>query len=160
MSLFFNAYIFFRKLANEYPSFPSVENFLYCTQQNDDISQLFHSGDLYVIATFVVQQKKLQCGGYLLPDLIEFYNWLHSSFSLSVDKAVTYKIGNVIKKLQHTENECFSKHLVDLYERIKQGCKNYLKMYYEEHCMNSREDKMVINDETTLIYLLSSKLFT
>ena len=36
------------------------------------------NGDLYVLGRFVQEWPQLQAGGLLLPDLIEFYQWLHT----------------------------------------------------------------------------------
>ncbi len=140
-----------------YPSLPILDDFFNHIHKLGDLSRIY-SGDLYVLATFVMKQQTLLLGGHLLPDLIEFYNWLHSSFTLTIKDAATYKIGPFIKKFaERNLNKDFSKHLVDLYERVKQGCKKYLQSWGSNNSKALKNCNVIINDETTLLYLLSSK---
>ena len=50
-----------------------------------DLEQHSEGGELRVLSDFAQSWKVLQAGGLLLPDLMEFYRWLHTelgSFSM------------------------------------------------------------------------------
>ena len=125
-------------------------------QKMGELTRHSQNNDLRILAQFVMDWQHLQVGGSFLPDLIEFYNWLHSSFAITIEKASVYKIGNVIKKFVNISSKEFAKHLSDLYNKVKLGFNKYVKLI-DESLVSFDGEILVLEDETPLIHLLSSK---
>ena len=68
-----------------------------------------------------MQRAQLEAGGHLLPDLVEFYLWLHNqlAYVVSKDKAAELKVGQVIDKAVARYTTDLAKRVKDLYERVK-----------------------------------------
>jgi len=75
---------------------------------------------LFVLHRFTLEHERLQVGGALLPDLIEFYQWIHTHLS----HLVTYElsgditIGNLIKLSAKRYSQDICDHLTHLFDRI------------------------------------------
>ena len=80
----------------------------------------------------------LQLGGALLPDLVEFYQWLHIHLSYLVryERATEMSIGNVISLSAKRYPEEICTNLANLIERII--CKNdsYTLSYNHSNCIS------------------------
>ena len=60
-------------------------------------------------------------GGLLLPDLIEFYRWLHSALAhvVSYEVACKMKIRQVVDRAVRRYSPDMGQHLLGLFERVK-----------------------------------------
>ena len=61
-----------------YPRFPSEVDFVDHILSQSDQEQFQAGGELDVVLMFCQEWKQIQAGGLLLPDLVEFYQWLHT----------------------------------------------------------------------------------
>ena len=68
-----------RRLQLYYPHFPSESDFTHSVLSSGDIQSHARGGELYLLARFAQEWPRLQAGGLLLPDLVEFYQWLHTA---------------------------------------------------------------------------------
>jgi len=68
-----------RRLELRYPHYPSERDFTHSVLSSGDIRNQAQGGDLYLLARFAQEWPRLQAGGMLLPDLVEFYQWLHTA---------------------------------------------------------------------------------
>lgn len=75
---------------------------------------------LYVLYQFTLQQKRLQVGGALLPDLVEFYKWIHTQLShlVTYQRANKITIGDVIDLTAKRYSQDLCDHLRNLLKRI------------------------------------------
>lgn len=62
-----------------YPYFPSEQDFTHSVLSSEDIQSYAQGGELHLLTRFVLEWPRLQAGGLLLPDLVEFYWWLHTT---------------------------------------------------------------------------------
>jgi len=78
--------------------------------------------DTYLIALqhFTVEYERLQVGGALLPDLVEFYQWIHTHLShlVTYEIAKQITIGQVFRLSANRYSKDISEHLTNLLERI------------------------------------------
>ena len=72
----------------------------------------------------------LQLSGALLPDLVEFYKWIHTHLShlVTYEKACEISIGNVIDKSADRYSQKVCNYLTSLFNRIISKNDNYCKM--------------------------------
>ena len=70
---------FCRCLWQWYPHFPTERDFIHIVLNYGDIQRHTQGGDLYLLGRFAQEWPRLQAGGLLLPDLLEFYWWLHTA---------------------------------------------------------------------------------
>jgi len=70
---------FNRSLELCYPHFPTEQDFIHSVLSSGDICSYTQKGDLYLLGQFAQEWSRLQAGGLLLPDLVEFYQWLHTA---------------------------------------------------------------------------------
>ena len=61
-----------------YPHFPSEQEFTHSLLSFRDIQRHAQGRDLHLLTRFTQEWPRLQVGGLLLPDLVKFYQWLHS----------------------------------------------------------------------------------
>ena len=63
----------------------------------------------------------LHVQGLLLPDLVEFYQWLHTALAhiVTYEQATTLPIGRVVNLAAKHYPRKMGDHLVALYERLK-----------------------------------------
>ena len=85
------------------------------------------SKDIALLAHFIQQLHRFRAGGELLPDLIEFYQWLHTklAFIISREEALRVSLGTVIEKTKKRYSEDMGEYLQNLYSRVK-GKNSYL----------------------------------
>ena len=75
---------------------------------------------LFALRQFTLEQKRLQVGGALLPDLIEFYKWIHTQLShlVTYQRAKQITIGNVISLTAKRYSQQLCDHLTKLFKRV------------------------------------------
>ena len=73
-----------------------------------------------ILHYFTLEYKRLQLGGVLLLDLLEFYQWIHSNLShlVTYQQAKEITIGQVISSSTKRYSKEVSDHLKDLFDRI------------------------------------------
>ena len=78
------------------------------------------STHLLVLNLLALEQKRLQAGGTLLPDLIEFYKWIHTQLShlVTYERAKEITIGQVINLTAKRYSPEICDHLTDLFKRV------------------------------------------
>ena len=79
---------------------------------------------------FALEQPQLQCGGALLPDLVELYQWLHTHYAhlLTPEQACSITIGQVVRLAEQNLSKELGKRIRSLYDRVKQGYNQYLEL--------------------------------
>ena len=70
---------FNRSLELYYPHFPTEQDFIHSVLSSGDICSYTQKGELYLLGRFALEWPRLQAGGLLLSDLVEFYKWLHTA---------------------------------------------------------------------------------
>ena len=75
---------------------------------------------LYALHQFTLKQKRLRVGGALLPDLVEFYQWIHTqlSYLVTYQRAKQITIGNVISLTAKRYSQELCDNLTKLFKRI------------------------------------------
>ena len=78
--------------------------------------------DSYVFALyhFTIRYKRMQLGGVLLPDLVEFYQWIHTHLShlVTFDRAQKITIGQVISLSAKRYSHAVCTHLTQLLGKL------------------------------------------
>ena len=106
---------------------------------------------------FAMDYQQLYWGGVLLPDLIKFYQWLHTSlaYSLTHEVAASTEVGGVIERAEKEHDD----HIRKLYDRVKQNFNKYIAVTGGDMMTDSRTRLNVqvesISNSTPLLYLLS-----
>ena len=75
---------FCRQLGLCYPHFPTEQDFIHSVISSGDIQSHAQGGELHLLTWFTHELPRLQAGGELLPHLVEFYQWLHTTLGESV----------------------------------------------------------------------------
>eukprot|EP00731_Ephydatia_muelleri_P026790 Em0018g890a len=116
-------------LDEQYPHFPTETDFIHNLLSSGDISLQKQGGGLYMLTQFALERPQLQAGERLLPDLVEFYLWLHTqlAYIVSYDKATELKIGQVVERAVERYSKDFGKHVKELYEMVKVGYNAYVE---------------------------------
>ena len=85
----------------------------------------------YVLSRFALMYPRLKAGGALLPDLIEFYRWIHRELAYLVTKNYAQRHGleEVITKADQKYEEI---DLFQLYERVKGTCLLIIKKHTKQ----------------------------
>lgn len=114
------------QLDAHYPHFPSEQECMRAIVGGDVDQQ----SNLYLLPTFAMYWERLQVGGALLPDLIEFYTWLHKNLAhlLTIKKASTITIGRVVSLVEKKKGKELGKHIRDLYNRVKEQYNRYVDL--------------------------------
>ena len=75
---------------------------------------------LFALHLFTLEYERLQLGGALLPDLVEFYQWIHThlSYLVTYEKAQQITIGKVISLSAKRYSQELCEHLTDLFKKI------------------------------------------
>lgn len=106
-----------RKLEQCYPCAPNKYDF----RKNLISARQTSCSYLYLLDRFYVEQERLQIGGVLLPDLVEFYQWIHTHLQhiVTYERAKSITIGEVIElsTTRYSSEEC--SYLKSLFERVK-----------------------------------------
>jgi len=82
-----------------------------------NVSDVKHNR-FYVLSRFALTYPRLKAGGALLPDLIEFYQWIHTKLAYQVTKEYAQKNG--FEEVITEADQKYEGHdLFNLYERVK-----------------------------------------
>jgi len=104
-------------LRTHFPHFPTEEEFSRSVLASVNVSDVTHN-QFYVLSKFALTYPRLKAGGALLPDLIEFYQWIHGRLAYLVTKNYAQKHG-----LEEVISKADQKHyLFQLYDRVKGWC--------------------------------------
>lgn len=140
-----------------YPIFPSEKDLIHAILGEGEQQD---GAELQWLSEFAMKQERLQVGGDLLPDLVEFYTWIHTNLShlLTVEQASTYTIGRVITLAETNMSKDSGRHIRDLYESVKKKYNCYVD-YIDGSigagaCGNENEISAIDND-TPLLHFLS-----
>ena len=79
-----------------------------------NVSDVTHN-QFYVLSKFALTYPRLRAGGALLPDLIEFYQWIHRQLAYLVTRNYAQRHGleEIISKADQKD------YLFQLYDRVK-----------------------------------------
>ena len=79
------------------------------------------SDSLYILSQLILNMPRLEAIGNLLPDLIQFYNWLHTEGAHKIERDYALKNGleDFISKMSPAMT------LNDLYERLRGEISHY-----------------------------------
>jgi len=116
----------------------------------------------YVLSKFALTYPRLKAGGTVLPDLIEFYQWIHTELAYLVTKKYAQKNGfeEVITK---ADQKYEGRDLFKLFERVKDGYNKYVEVIGGSigagACANVKRNAKIykINDDTKMLHFLSEK---
>jgi len=75
---------------------------------------------LAVLHHFTLEYKRLELGGVLLPDLVEFYQWIHTHLShlVTYERAQEITIGDVIALSAQRYPPKVHAHLASLFQNV------------------------------------------
>lgn len=143
-------FLCFRDLDKIYPYFPSEHDLIHCILNTENI----HQGNLSFLARFSLDWQRLTIGESLLPELVEFYLWLHKSFAyqnqITHDMASSVAIKDILDETQ-----------LNKFMRLKEKFNQYLDQIggtidavpcAEMHHGNTI---LEISENTSLIHFLS-----
>ncbi len=113
-----------------YPHFPNEQEFTHSILSAGNLKEHSEGGKLCLLAKFAMEWRRLQLGGTLLPDLVEFYQWLHSNLShlITNHRAANLTIGQVIKLARQNSSKEYGSHLWDLYQRVQHYYNSYVEL--------------------------------
>ena len=103
-------------LETHFPHFATEEEFLQTMLSSVNASDV--KNPHYVLSKFALVYPRLKAGGALLPDLIEFYQWIHTELAYLVthNYAQNHSLEEVITK---ADKKYEGLDLCQLYERVK-----------------------------------------
>ena len=80
---------------------------------------------LFVLHQFTQERRILQIGGALLPDIVEFYQWIHTELShlVTYQNAGEISIGAIIKRSAKRYSQEYFGHITDIFKRVQ--CKRH-----------------------------------
>ncbi len=95
-----------------------------------DQHQHLQKGKLWLLEKFAIEWPILQISGILLPDLVEFYQWLNTNVShiLTREEASSITIGDVIRLAEENSSKDVGLHVRELFERVKKNYNTYLEL--------------------------------
>lgn len=128
-----------------------------------DLSQHSKDGKLWLLSKFGTGWETLQAGGDLLPDLVEFYTWLHTNltYTLTKEEAETMSIGQIITLARDNLNKESGNMIWELYDRVMERYNNYVKLIKEKigagACAVHHHENVIstISEDTSLLHFLS-----
>ena len=108
------------RILEQYYPWAATES-VYLKSLNDAIeSNNCNPAYLLVLHRFTLERKKLQMGGALLPDLVEFYQWIHTELShlVTYERAKQISIGTVMSLSAKRYSQEYFNHLTNLFKRV------------------------------------------
>ena len=142
-----------------------MQEFTHCILGSGTLQQLSNGGSLFILYNTAMDWKHLHCGGLLLPDLIEFYQWLHTNIShlVTVEHAAIITIGRVIEIARQNLTKDFAEYLNDLYKRVKTRYNEYVRVIGViggKACGTNYQSRKIftIEDDIPLLDFLSGQL--
>ena len=110
-----------REFSTTYPIVPTYNDFVYSFEhiQQSNNTRLYE--ELSVLRKFIREKQRLRVGGLLLPDLVEFYVWLHQHLSHLVTKqqALELSVGDVVKRLTKRYSKDYAAYIRRLFARVQ-----------------------------------------
>ena len=103
-------------LETHFPHFATEEEFLQTMLSSVNASDV--KNPHYVLSKFALVYPRLKAGGALLPDLIEFYQWIHTklAYLVTYNYAQNHGLEEVITK---ADKKYEGLDLCQLYDRVK-----------------------------------------
>eukprot|EP00117_Sycon_ciliatum_P002930 scpid215/ scgid3933/ E3 ubiquitin-protein ligase RNF213 len=164
-----------RDFENVYPSRVSSKHFYHAVEQHQHSvasrsSTQWHTlpagirlARTDILQHMMVWRRRLHVGGMLLPDLVEFYTWIHSmlAFSVTFEQATTVTVGQVLERLSQRYSKSAAQHINQLFERLSGRFNAYVDfcggVIGHGGCATvSRENKLhQLSASTVLLSLLS-----
>ena len=154
-----NYELYYRQLDVHYPIFPSEKD-LVQSILGDGEKNL---GGLGLLSDFAIKLERLKIGKDLLPDLVEFYTWIHTNLShvLTMDRASTVSISQIIEQAENKMSRESGRHLRDLYVRVQQQYNYYLEHIGSSIGVDACNTENIISkitDNTNILHFLSGNL--
>lgn len=139
-----------------FPTFPSEEDLIHAILGEGKQD----GGGLELLPEFAMKYKCLQLGTKLLPDLVEFYTWIHTNLShlLTAEQASNNPISRIVNLAEKNMNKRSARHIRDLYERVKNQYNCYVTLTGGSIGVGpcGTENKIsAITDDTSLLHFLS-----
>ncbi len=108
-----------RLLGVNYPTFPCENDLRHYVEQLPGVTNPTH--ELYPLSQFVKEQSHLRAGAAVLPDLVEFYQWLHTDVAYTVSRrnAANITVEETVMKVANFYGDERGDHIVNLFERVK-----------------------------------------
>lgn len=143
-----------------YPNFPSGQELIHAILGEGNQQRSEEDGRLQLLSKFAMEQKRLQVGGALLPDLVEFYTWIHTNLShlLTRDQAYSITIGRVITLTEANLSKESGVHIRQLYEGVKERYNHYVELIggsIGAGACGSDNKISTIADDTSLLHFLT-----
>lgn len=155
--------IIFSQLDAHYPHFPSEEECKRSIMDGNVNQEAKCGSNLYLLPTLFVDWERLQLGGALLPDLVEFYTWLHKNLAhmLTIKRASAITIGRVVELVERKKG----KYIRKLYNTVKEQYNKYVDLIGGAIGAGAcaamhRENKITkITDDIPILHFLSGMLW-
>ncbi|XP_065828093.1 uncharacterized protein [Oscarella lobularis] len=119
-----------REFGSVYPVDASYKDFVHTLNYIEGAGGKSTAEELGILLKFFTEKQRLQVGGLLLPDLIEFYQWLHGELShlVTYEEAMKLKIGHVVKRLTGRYSKKYAEYVRRLFERVKEKYNKYVDL--------------------------------
>lgn len=135
---------------------------------DDDNQEVNEREKFTLLSNIAMNWQQLQVGGALLPDLVEFYAWLHKNLAhmLTFERASTICIGRVISLIEKNRGPDLGKHIRSLYESVKEKFNHYVDLIGGAIGAGAcaavhRENEITkISDEVPILHFLSGKFYS
>ncbi len=109
------------KLEVHYPHFPTLDEFFQIMLSSANVSDT--KNQLFVLSKFALEYPRLETAGALLPELLEFYRWIHIelAYRVTFKYAENHTIQDVIEKAdgEYKKHDVKGVELLQLYEKVK-----------------------------------------
>ena len=107
-------------LETQYPSFPTEGALLQSLLSNTTIGDHI-ANHQYFLGQFALLRRQLEIGGNLLPNLVEFYQWLHQELSHVVTRndAETIPLSRAVRVLAKSYSPEEGDRLHSLFKKMK-----------------------------------------
>lgn len=112
-----------RAFSATYPFEPTYKDFLHSLEYVQGAGNTSACHELSVLCKFAREKQRLRIGGLLLPDLVEFYVWLHQQLShlMTMNQALELSVGDVVERLANRYSKGYADYIRRLFSRV-QGC--------------------------------------
>lgn len=134
-----------------------------CSIMDGNVNQ--QAATLYLLPTLAMEWERLQVGEALLPDLLEFYIWLHKNLAhlLTFERASTITIGQLLTIVERKKGK-EGKHIIELYKRVMEQYNYYVDLIGGAigagACAAMHRDNQItkITDDVPILHFLSGSL--
>ena len=108
---------YYSAIEAHYPHYPSTSELFHILLSSRAISTT-EGNEVYVLSKFALEYPRLLAAGNLLPDLLEFYQWIHTELAFLVTRkdAQNWTIEQVVAAVHNKHPELKRE---ELYERVK-----------------------------------------